>query len=382
VSEQVVGIRFKGSGKTYCFSAGQVEIKRGDRVVVESELGINIGEVADVGCREAEGGHALKPILRLMTEADRLQEEENTRVQAEAEAHARERIASRNLPMKLIATEVTLDRKRFIFYFVAETRIDFRELVKDLASKFRTRIELRQIGIRDAAKLVGGFGICGRDFCCRTFLKGFAPISIKMAKQQDLVLNTCKLSGLCGRLMCCLNYEYYPGEKARRKPARGRDAEPADRRSAGAAVPDEVLARATEPLAEALAEPEPTLVVAEPMPKELAPAATPAAPGESPAGSEDEQKRRRRSRGRRRKKPGTEGAQPDGSQTAARPEAQRARQEARPDRQAGQQPQPAQPRQGEPAPAGAEQAEQARKKRRRRRARKGKPSPSEGQAGQ
>jgi cell fate regulator YaaT (PSP1 superfamily) len=371
VSEQVVGIRFKGSGKTYCFSAGQVEIKRGDRVVVESELGINIGEVADVGCREAEGGHALKPILRLMTEADRLQEEENTRVQAEAEAHARERIASRNLPMKLIATEVTLDRKRFIFYFVAETRIDFRELVKDLASKFRTRIELRQIGIRDAAKLVGGFGICGRDFCCRTFLKGFAPISIKMAKQQDLVLNTCKLSGLCGRLMCCLNYEYYPGEKARRKPARGRDAEPADRRSAGAAVPDEILARAIEPLAE----PEMPDVVAEVMPEEIVPVSAPIpAPGGSPAGSEDEQKRRRRSRGRRRKKPGAEGAQPgdEGAEASAR-------QEARPE---SQPPQPAQPRQGEPAPAGAEQAEQARKKRRRRRARKGKPSPSDGQAGQ
>jgi len=218
-SSNVVGIRFPNSGKTYCFCAGDLKLSRYDRVVVESELGINIGQVAKVSCEMIKvSDKGLKPVLRKVTEVDLQQEAENDAVKKEAREYAVERIKERKLPMKLLYADVTLDRKRFIFYFVADTRIDFRELVKDLASKFRTRIELRQIGVRDAAKMIGGFGICGQELCCKTWLKGFAPISIKMAKQQDLVLNTCKLSGVCGRLMCCLNYEYDPSGPRRRKP--------------------------------------------------------------------------------------------------------------------------------------------------------------------
>jgi len=216
--DNVVGIRFPNSGKTYCFCAGDLGLRRYDRVVVESDLGINIGQVAKISCELNVPEKGLRPVLRKVTEVDIRQEEENEKVKREAKDYAVERIKTRELPMKLLYTDVTLDRKRFIFYFVADTRIDFRELVKDLASKFRTRIELRQIGVRDAAKMIGGFGVCGQELCCKTWLKGFAPISIKMAKQQDLVLNTCKLSGLCGRLMCCLNYEYDPDGPKRRRP--------------------------------------------------------------------------------------------------------------------------------------------------------------------
>ncbi len=217
----LVGIRFPNSGKTYCFKAEAMELSVGDRVVVESELGISIGSVAKTSMESDTPKDKLRPVLRKVTAADLKQQEENDGVRQEASIYCKECIHTRALPMKLITTEVTLDRKRFIFYFTADTRIDFRELVKDLASKFRTRIELRQIGVRDAAKMAGGYGICGKELCCKTWLRSFAPISIKMAKQQDLVLNTCKLSGLCGRLLCCLNYEYEEGgaRRKRQKPA-------------------------------------------------------------------------------------------------------------------------------------------------------------------
>lgn len=216
----IIGLKFTDSGKLYCFSTEEgVRLRKGEEVVVESELGISIGRVVvDNFPPDKLGQHELKPILRKVTEADRNQAQENSEVAAEAYAFCNERIAARNLPMKLLTVEVTLDRKRFLFYFSAEERIDFRELVKDLASKYRTRIELRQIGVRDAARMIGGMGVCGREFCCRSFLQNFAPISIKMAKQQDLVLNTCKLSGTCGRLMCCLSYEYDEKGPMRRKP--------------------------------------------------------------------------------------------------------------------------------------------------------------------
>lgn len=223
----IVGIRFGDSGKTYCFSAGGLEVKTGDRVVVESEVGISIGKVYRTRCEPKSPEKELKPLLRKVTEADVQQEEENEGVKKEALDYCKERIKARGLPMKLLTNEVTLDRKRFIFYFVAESRVDFRDLVKDLASKFRSRIELRQIGVRDAARLTGGYGVCGKEFCCKTFLKSFAPISIKMAKQQELVLNTCKLSGSCGRLMCCLSYEYLTEEELRK--VRQQEAEEAER---------------------------------------------------------------------------------------------------------------------------------------------------------
>lgn len=202
-----VGIRFETCGKIYGFKADGLELKKGELVVVESELGTGIGRVVSEDYAIDDPDRELKPVLRRATEEDLRQEHENNALRLDARAYCIERITARGLPMKLVGTDATLDRRRIIFYFVADTRIDFRELVKDLAAKFRTRIELRQIGVRDAAKIVGGIGVCGRCLCCGSFLTTFAPISIKMAKQQELVLNTGKISGLCGRLMCCLSFE-------------------------------------------------------------------------------------------------------------------------------------------------------------------------------
>ncbi len=223
----VVGVRFKPCGKIYSFDPGGLELRKGDKVVVESMFGLTIGTVVqevsenpqtqkgdsrdEAGERKgpaAKPPKELKPVVRKATEEDIRAAESNSELEAEARRHCLERIAARGLPMKLVSTEATLDRKRVIFYFTADGRIDFRELVKDLASRFRTRIEMRQIGVRDESKLIGGIGVCGREFCCRSFLTNFAPISIRMAKEQELVLNAAKLSGVCGRLMCCLSYEY------------------------------------------------------------------------------------------------------------------------------------------------------------------------------
>lgn len=201
-----VGVRFRPCGKIYDFEVNGIPVKKGDLVVVESELGLSIGTV--VVDRHEISEKELKKVIRLATEEDLRQKEENNRHNEEYRAFCLERIMARGLPMKLICAETTLDRKRIIFYFVSEGRIDFRELVKDLAAKFRTRIEMRQIGVRDETKMIGGLGICGREVCCRTFLTSFEPVSIKMVKEQEIVLNTSKLSGLCGRLMCCLAYEY------------------------------------------------------------------------------------------------------------------------------------------------------------------------------
>jgi len=204
----VVGVRFKPCGKIYDFEANGIDVIKGDLVVVESELGLNIGGVV-VGRRAMEDNDKrLKKIIRKANEEDCLQKEANKSLEKEARDNCVERIMARGLPMKLISTEATLDKKRIIFYFTAEKRIDFRELVKDLASKFKTRIEMRQIGVRDGARIIGNLGICGLEVCCKKFLTSFEPISIKMAKKQELVLNTGKLSGSCGRLMCCLGYEY------------------------------------------------------------------------------------------------------------------------------------------------------------------------------
>lgn len=204
----VVGVRFKPCGKIYDFETDGLEVRKGDLVVVESELGINLGNVVTEHQTIGEPDSKCKKIIRKATDEDLLRKEENKALEAEARAYCLERIMARGLLMKLINTEATLDRKRIIFFFTAEKRIDFRELVKDLASRFKTRIEMRQIGVRDSARIVGSLGICGRELCCTKFLTSFEPISIKMAKKQDLVLNTSKLSGSCGRLMCCLGYEY------------------------------------------------------------------------------------------------------------------------------------------------------------------------------
>jgi len=205
---EVVGIKFKRCGKIYDFEMGGIEVKEGDAVVVESDFGLSIGTVVTGRHNTGASERELKKILRLANEEDFRAREENRRLEKEARAFCSERVMARGLPMKLVGSESTLDRKRVVFYFTADGRIDFRELVKDLAARFKTRIEMRQIGVRDEAKLVGGMGICGRELCCNTFLSSFDPVSIKMAKRQELVLNVGKLSGLCSRLMCCLRYEY------------------------------------------------------------------------------------------------------------------------------------------------------------------------------
>ena len=205
---EVVGVRFKACGKIYDFEVDGIDVRPGDLVVVESELGLNVGRVVVEQHPVAENDRKIKKVIRKATDEDIDQQEENKNLEIEAMNNCLERIMARGLPMKLVKTEVTLDRRRIIFYFTAEKRIDFRELVKDLAAKFKTRIEMRQIGVRDEAKIIGSFGICGRELCCSKFLTSFEPISIKMAKKQELVLNTGKLSGICGRLMCCLGFEY------------------------------------------------------------------------------------------------------------------------------------------------------------------------------
>jgi cell fate regulator YaaT (PSP1 superfamily) len=205
---EVVGVRFKLCGKIYDFEIDGLDPQKGDLVVVESELGLNIGTVVTDRHLIEERDRKLKKIIRKATDEDFQQRQGNKNLEIEARDNCLERIMARGIPMKLVNTEVTLDRKRIIFYFTAEKRIDFRELVKDLAARFKTRIEMRQIGVRDEAKIIGSFGICGRELCCARFLTSFEPISIKMAKKQELVLNTGKLSGVCGRLMCCLGFEY------------------------------------------------------------------------------------------------------------------------------------------------------------------------------
>lgn len=203
----LVGVRFKPCGKIYLFDAGDMDLTEGDIVVVESMFGLTLGRVITRDIKESDQKE-IKKVIRKATEEDLRSYEDNRSLEEEARRFCLERIKARGLPMKLVTTEATLDRKRIIFYFTADGRIDFRELVKDLAAKFRTRIEMRQIGVRDEAKLLGGIGICGRQLCCNSFLSNFAPISIRMAKEQELVLNTSKLTGICGRLMCCLGYEY------------------------------------------------------------------------------------------------------------------------------------------------------------------------------
>lgn len=206
---EVVGVRFKEVGKVYYFDPDSKQYKKGSHVIVETSRGIECGEVA-LANREVNDDDIVKPlkvIIRQANENDIKTIEENHEKEKKAFAVCEQKIANHNLDMKLVEVEYTFDASKILFYFTADGRVDFRELVKDLASVFRTRIELRQIGVRDESKMVGGFGICGRPFCCGTFLGEFQPVSIKMAKEQGLSLNPVKISGTCGRLMCCLKYE-------------------------------------------------------------------------------------------------------------------------------------------------------------------------------
>lgn len=215
----VVGIRFKKAGKIYYFSPSDLKINKGDSVIVETVRGIEFGEcvIGPKEIKEEDIVSPLKNVIRVATEEDIRKHEENKSKEKEAFEICLQKIEQHNLVMKLIDVEYTFDNNKVIFYFTADGRVDFRELVKDLASVFRTRIELRQIGVRDEAKMVGGLGPCGRPMCCSAFLGDFAPVSIKMAKEQNLSLNPTKISGICGRLMCCLNYEQEAYEEIRKR---------------------------------------------------------------------------------------------------------------------------------------------------------------------
>lgn len=206
---EVIGVRFNNAGKVYYFDPAGMKIAYGSNVIVETSRGVEFGTVAIANkeVSEKEVISPLKPILRIATEADKRQKEENRFKEKEAFEIAAEKIKEHNINMKLINTEYTFDRGKILFYFTADGRVDFRDLVKSLAGIFKTRIELRQIGVRDEAKKLGAIGICGRFLCCSTFLDDFHPVSIKMAKEQGLSLNPTKISGVCGRLMCCLQYE-------------------------------------------------------------------------------------------------------------------------------------------------------------------------------
>ncbi|WNS80824.1 stage 0 sporulation family protein [Domibacillus sp. DTU_2020_1001157_1_SI_ALB_TIR_016] len=215
----VVGVRFKQAGKIYYFDPGDLGIQKEDHVIVETVRGVEYGHVV-VGPKEVDEDDVvlpLKKVIRAADQKDRLAVQENSEAAIQAFETCTSKITEHNLDMKLVDVEYTFDRNKVIFYFTADGRVDFRELVKDLASIFRTRIELRQIGVRDEAKMLGGIGPCGRMLCCSTFLGDFEPVSIKMAKDQNLSLNPAKISGLCGRLMCCLKYENDEYEDARRE---------------------------------------------------------------------------------------------------------------------------------------------------------------------
>ena len=206
---EVIGVRFRQNGKIYFFSPAGIELETGDAVIVETVRGIEYGKVV-LGKRMIEEGNitgTLKPVIRKATAEDDAKHEANKEKCKEAYKICLEKIAKHGLEMKLIDVEYTFDNNKVLFYFSADGRIDFRELVKDLAAVFRTRIELRQIGVRDETKILGGYGICGRELCCHTYLSDFIPVSIKMAKEQNLSLNPTKISGVCGRLMCCLKNE-------------------------------------------------------------------------------------------------------------------------------------------------------------------------------
>jgi cell fate regulator YaaT (PSP1 superfamily) len=215
----VVGVRFRQAGRVYYFDPGKLTINAGDHVIVETARGIEYGTVAgelkDIS--EEDIPQPLKPVIRIANKRDQEQEANNRKKEKDAFSICLEKIKNHGLEMKLIDVEYTFDNNKVLFYFTADGRIDFRELVKDLAAVFKTRIELRQIGVRDETKIMGGIGICGRELCCHTYLTDFIPVSIKMAKEQNLSLNPSKISGVCGRLMCCLKHEEDTYEELNRR---------------------------------------------------------------------------------------------------------------------------------------------------------------------
>lgn len=258
--KKVVGVRFRRAGKVYYFDPAETEVVAGDTVVVETVRGVEAAQVV-VPSRmvaESELTQPLRSVLRKATAEDVRQLESNREKEKEALRVCAEKVAEHNLEMNLVGAEYTFDRGKLIIYFTSEGRVDFRHLVRDLSAAFKTRIELRQIGVRDEAKMVGGLGSCGRQLCCCTFLSEFHPVSIKMAKKQDLSLNPTKISGLCGRLMCCLRYEC-DGYPEQRRAASGGGAAPPEAvdeaTAATAAASDAVL---DDPEPDGTAEPAPT----------------------------------------------------------------------------------------------------------------------------
>ena len=221
---EIIGVRFKTNGKSYYFDPGELPIKLGDNVIVETSRGIEYGHVS-LGKREISDDKITKPlkaVIRLANDEDDARYNENKAKEKDAFGICLEKIKDNNLEMKLIDVEYTFDRSKLLFYFTADGRVDFRKLVKDLAVIFKTRIELRQIGVRDESKAMGSYGVCGRSLCCSQFLDEFVPVSIKMAKEQGLSLNPGKISGACGRLMCCLKYEQDTYEElSKNSPKRG-----------------------------------------------------------------------------------------------------------------------------------------------------------------
>lgn len=221
---EFVGVKFRATGKTYNFLSNSLDLKIGEHCIVETERGAGFGMV-DIGRMRLEDEQVhreMKSVIRKATDEDYAIVMENDRLEAEAEEFCLKCVLERGIDMQLVDVEFTFDRSRLTFYFISEGRIDFRDLVKDLAQKYRTRIEMRQIGVRDEARIVGGYGVCGCPLCCNTFLKNFETVSIKMAKVQGLMLNPSKLSGVCDRLKCCLTYEYdYYRQMAKYMPRRG-----------------------------------------------------------------------------------------------------------------------------------------------------------------
>ncbi len=222
----IIGVRFRNAGKLYYFDPGQLWPTAGDAVIVETARGVEYGEVV-TGVHEVpdeEITPPLKPVIRIATVEDARREQDNERRERDAYAICQQKILDHKLEMKLVSVEYTFDGSKILFYFTANGRVDFRALVKDLASVFKTRIELKQIGVRDEAKMMGGLGLCGRPVCCAQFMGDFQPVSIKMAKEQNLSLNPTKISGVCGRLMCCLKYEQDHYEATRKRmPRVGRE---------------------------------------------------------------------------------------------------------------------------------------------------------------
>ncbi|MBQ7680003.1 MAG: stage 0 sporulation family protein, partial [Butyrivibrio sp.] len=217
--KKIICVRFRTNGKIYFFDPGEAQLRRGSHVIVETSRGVEFGTVVD-DIRELEDDawkKPLRPILRPATEEDEERYAYNREKERDAFRLCKQKISERGLEMKLIDAEYTFDNSKILFYFTADGRVDFRELVRDLAAAFKTRIELRQIGVRDETKIIGGYGSCGRPLCCHTYLADFAPVSIKMAKEQNLSLNPTKISGVCGRLLCCLKNEEEVYEELNRK---------------------------------------------------------------------------------------------------------------------------------------------------------------------